>query len=88
MPSASPPATRQRATPCPAKSSIEIMAFRYPAVATMMGSLPMGGKVPLTPVFGMAQPLAFEARAAPCRERIDLELPTVFAFTIHGIIVK
>lgn len=59
------------------------------AVAHLPGSLPLGGVVPMTPVFAFAGPapqLALTADSGLVPQRTDIELGGLLAFTIDNVI--
>lgn len=59
------------------------------AIAHLPGSLPMGGTVPMTPVFAFAQPaeaLAFPTAHGRTPRRTDLDLGGLLAFVIDDVL--
>ena len=57
--------------------------------AHMPGSLPMGGVIPMTPIFAFetpAAPLVLSHKASPSPQRTDIELGGLLAFMIDEVI--
>lgn len=55
-------------------------------VATLPGSLPMGGVVADTPIHALDPPLALDPQAAPAPRRSDIELGGLLAFCIEDVL--
>jgi hypothetical protein len=73
-------------------SAVETAAFDWPAhqpVAHLPGSLPMGGVVPMTPIYAFADaPAALRLQEPmPTRPvRRDIDLGGLLAFTVEDVI--